>query len=37
MPPSHAGQHTREVLTDLGLSADEIDALLAVRRSAKDA
>lgn len=27
-PPAHAGEHTREVLSDAGLSADEIDRLL---------
>ncbi len=29
MPPAHAGQHTREVLADWGISADRIDALIA--------
>ena len=28
MPPAHAGQHTREVLADWGISADRIDALI---------
>jgi alpha-methylacyl-CoA racemase len=27
-PPAHAGQHTREVLADLGMSADRIGQLL---------
>jgi alpha-methylacyl-CoA racemase len=27
-PPAHPGQHTREVLTDWGLSADRVEALL---------
>jgi len=29
MPPSHPGQHSREVLADWGLAADRIEALLA--------
>jgi alpha-methylacyl-CoA racemase len=29
MPPSHPGQHSREILTDLGLDDAAIDALLA--------
>ena len=28
MPPAHDGQHTREVLTDWGVPADRIDALI---------
>ncbi len=28
-PPAHPGEHSREVLTDWGISADRIDALLA--------
>jgi alpha-methylacyl-CoA racemase len=28
-PPAHPGQHTREVLQDWGLAADEVDRLLA--------
>jgi alpha-methylacyl-CoA racemase len=28
-PPAHAGQHSREVLTDWGFSADRIDELIA--------
>jgi alpha-methylacyl-CoA racemase len=27
-PPAHAGQHTREVLADWGLSSDRIEVLL---------
>ena len=30
-PPAHPGQHTREVLTDWGIPADRIDALLESR------
>ncbi|HQV56608.1 MAG TPA: CaiB/BaiF CoA-transferase family protein [Ilumatobacteraceae bacterium] len=29
IPPAHPGQHTREVLTDWGISAERIEALLA--------
>jgi alpha-methylacyl-CoA racemase len=28
-PPAHPGEHSREVLTDWGISADRVDALLA--------
>jgi alpha-methylacyl-CoA racemase len=28
-PPAHAGEHTREVLTDWGIPADRVEALLA--------
>jgi alpha-methylacyl-CoA racemase len=28
-PPAHAGQHTREVLADWGITADRVDALVA--------
>jgi len=28
-PPAHAGQHSREILTDWGFAADDIASLLA--------
>jgi alpha-methylacyl-CoA racemase len=28
-PPAHAGQHTRDVLADWGLSAERVDELIA--------